>query len=282
MALKKQVKLFLILFNIFFNIIALVSWLSPVIGGEIFVWTDDEGIQHYSNVLPSSSVKDVQTYEEKYGSDTEKYNSENDGTYNKNINSENINNENDNKDSKSSKKKNQSDFSSSNSEKQHTFSGNNQHINNQNTFQVLKIYDGDSIKVEGSNLTLMLRLVGIDAPESGSGKNRKSGIRVNGQPFSSEAKEALTRIIGKKDIYIKSYGTDRYNRILGEILTSDGTLVNLEMVKLGMAEVYRGSPPKELNIKSYRNAESEAKRASRGIWSLGSNYQSPKEWRKQN
>ena len=38
-----------------------------------------------------------------------------------------------------------------------------------------------------------------------------------------------------------SYGTDRYGRTLGVVYV-DGKNVNLEMVKAGLAEVYRGKP----------------------------------------
>ena len=78
---------------------------------------------------------------------------------------------------------------------------------------------------------------------------------------------------------IKGYGLDRYNRILG-VIYLDGKNINLEMVKVGLAEVYRGNPPKGLDIEPYWKAEKEAKTAMRGMWSLGNNYISPKDWRR--
>ncbi|MBF0303586.1 MAG: thermonuclease family protein [Desulfamplus sp.] len=166
-------------------------------------------------------------------------------------------------------------------------------------FKVVQIYDGDSMKVKGGGVDFVVRLIGIDAPESGGRKSskakptskisqllgikpKKSGNSGGGQPFNKESKKALISLIGKKDIYLKSYGTDRYNRVLAEIFTDDGTLVNLEMVKFGMAEVYRGATEKGFDVAPYKKAESEAKRAEKGIWSLGSDYKSPKEWRKNN
>ncbi len=47
-----------------------------------------------------------------------------------------------------------------------------------------------------------------------------------------------------KTVDIKGYGLDRYGRILGVVFV-DGKNVNLELVKSGLAEVYRGKPPKE-------------------------------------
>ena len=68
----------------------------------------------------------------------------------------------------------------------------NKKINKTGDFQVLKIYDGDTIKVKGYNLTFKVRLVGIDTPETG-------GSSYKGQPFSYKAKNFLKKIIaGKK------------------------------------------------------------------------------------
>jgi micrococcal nuclease len=60
----------------------------------------------------------------------------------------------------------------------------------------------------------------------------------------------------------------------------DGKSINLEMVKAGLAEVYRGTPAKGQNMELYWKAEEEAKIAKRGMWVLGEKYVSPREWRK--
>ena len=51
------------------------------------------------------------------------------------------------------------------------------------------------------------------------------------------------------------------------------------MVREGLAEVYRGKPPRGLDIGPYRQAEAEARKAGHNMWSLDK-YISPKEWRK--
>jgi micrococcal nuclease len=55
-----------------------------------------------------------------------------------------------------------------------------------------------------------------------------------------------------KSSIIKEYGTDRYGRILG-LAFADGTNVNLEMVKAGLAEVYRGKHAKGVKPKNLPN-----------------------------
>lgn len=141
-------------------------------------------------------------------------------------------------------------------------------------FKVLAVYDGDSIKVKGSNLTLMVRLAGIDAPETGHGK-------IPGQPFSQKSKRRLKKLVSGQKITLKSYGIGAYNRQLAEVFTKKGVNVNLELLKAGLAEVYRGETVKGIDLGRYRKAEAAAKRGYKGIWSLGYRYQSPRAWRKQ-
>ena len=70
-----------------------------------------------------------------------------------------------------------------------------------------------------------------------------------------------------------------YGRTLGVVFV-DGKNVNLEMIKAGLAEVYRGPAAKGLDLEPYRQAEAEAKKNGIGMWSLGDKYVSPKEWRR--
>jgi len=140
-------------------------------------------------------------------------------------------------------------------------------------FKVTRVTDGDTVKVSNNDLKLTIRLVGIDAPEISKKKNQP------GQPFSRKSTKYLTNLVLNKSVEVKSYGTDRYGRTLGVVFV-DGKNVNLEMVKAGLAEVYRGRPAKGLDVKPYWNAEAEAKKTGIGMWSLGDKYISPKEWRR--
>ena len=140
-------------------------------------------------------------------------------------------------------------------------------------FSVTCVTDGDTVKVTGNDVKMIIRLVGIDAPETSKKKNEP------GQPFSRKSTKYLTSLVLNKSVEVKSYGTDRYGRTLGIVFVSEKN-VNLEMVKAGLAEVYRGQPAKGLDLKSYWNAETEAKKTGVGMWSLGDKYISPKKWRR--
>ena len=123
------------------------------------------------------------------------------------------------------------------------------------------------------HIEIVVRLVGIEAPETSKKKNEP------GQPYSRKATKHLTSLVLNKTITIKEYGNDRYGRILGVVFV-DGTNANLEMVKAGLAEVYRGKHARYFNPKIYQDAEAEAKKEKRGMWSLGDKYISPRDWRR--
>jgi len=120
---------------------------------------------------------------------------------------------------------------------------------------------------------MSIRLVGIDAPETSKKKNQP------GQPFSRKSTKYYTSLVLNKSVEVKSYGTDRYGRTLGVVFV-DGKDMNLEMVKAGLAEVYRGKPAGGFDLELYWNAEDKAKKTGIGMWSLGDKYISPREWRR--
>jgi endonuclease YncB( thermonuclease family) len=61
------------------------------------------------------------------------------------------------------------------------------------------------------NVSIKVRLVGIDAPETSTRK------REAGQPYSQQAKKYLASLALNKVVDIKEYGLDQYNCVLGEI-----------------------------------------------------------------
>ncbi len=141
-------------------------------------------------------------------------------------------------------------------------------------FKVIKVYDGDTIKVTGyNNLIMVVRFAGIDAPET---KKRNQP----GQPYGEKAANMVKSLISGKQVFLKTYGTGGYNRILAEVFTKTGLNVNLVLVRNGLAEVYRGRTPYGFNISPYLKAQASAKDERRGIWSLGSEYESPRQWRR--
>jgi endonuclease YncB( thermonuclease family) len=140
-------------------------------------------------------------------------------------------------------------------------------------FKVIRVADGDTLTILQQGQKVRVRLVGIDAPETSKSK------RDPGQPYSQKSKKHLAGLVLNKQVSVKSYGQDRYGRILGEVFLGD-TNVNLEMAAVGLAEVYRGRAPKGLGTEKYWRAEDAARSDSLNIWSLGDKYVSPRQWRR--
>jgi len=140
-------------------------------------------------------------------------------------------------------------------------------------FKVTRVYDGDTIKVARSDYATKVILVGIDAPETSKKKGEK------GQPYSQQAKKYLAELILDKTVFIRGWDIDRYNRILGVVYLNRKN-INLETIKAGLAEVYRGEPPKGFELGPYWHAEKVAREAKKGMWNQGDKYVSPKEWRR--
>jgi micrococcal nuclease len=141
-------------------------------------------------------------------------------------------------------------------------------------FKVTRVIDGDSVIAVGHDITIEVRLVGIDAPERSHKKNEP------GQPYSRQATKYLAGLVLSKTVNIKGYGQDLYNRVLG-VIYLDGKNINLEMVKVGLAEVYRGKPARGLDLGPFWDAEKEAREARKDMWKLGKEYVSPLDWRRE-
>jgi len=140
-------------------------------------------------------------------------------------------------------------------------------------FKVIGVYDGDSLTAIGHDIKIKVRLVGIDSPELKRGKHKP------GQPFGQKAKKFLARLVLNKQVFIKGYGLDYHNRILAVVYV-DKKNINLEMIKAGLSEAYRGKPAHGFDPSPYRTAEAQAKSQKRGMWSQGDKYISPRDWRR--
>lgn len=144
------------------------------------------------------------------------------------------------------------------------------------TYTVVSCNDGDTCRLKATdNTQIKVRLVGIDAPETGKKSKRK---QKEGQAGGIEAKEFLNQLVVGKTVTLRSYGADPYGRNLAEIIINNEP-ANLKMVSEGMAEVYRGKPPKGFNLQPYLTAQEEAVRSKKGIWK-NDQYESPKDFRK--
>jgi endonuclease YncB( thermonuclease family) len=72
------------------------------------------------------------------------------------------------------------------------------------SFQAARVTDGDTIRLRAGDDRLVIRLVGIDAPEVSHRKNEP------GQTFSDQATKRLASLVLNRSVEIKAHGQDRY------------------------------------------------------------------------
>lgn len=139
-------------------------------------------------------------------------------------------------------------------------------------FQVIKIYDGDTIRVRGHGAEIRVRLAGIDAPELAD----EPGERT--QPYAPEARDYLETRLLHRWVELDDEGLEGLDLYLARIQV-EGKEVNVEMLEAGLAEISCESPPPAERLDDYVAAQAKAREQSLGIWGLGTRYVSPWEWR---
>src|SRR5574339_18013 len=81
-------------------------------------------------------------------------------------------------------------------------------------------------------------LHGIDCPEKG-------------QPFGKVAKWATSALVFGRTVTIQPHDTDRYKRVVAEIVLADATHVNQKLVKDGWCWWYRKYAPDDLVLEGF-------------------------------
>ncbi len=139
---------------------------------------------------------------------------------------------------------------------------------------VERVADGDTITMITPNQTkLRIRMLGIDAPET------PKGTKFPGQTYGPEAEAYLKRLVEGKRVTVEMYGVDRYKRLLSTIFI-DRKDINLAMIEVGLAEVYRGPESGNPYKVQYQAAEEAAQAAKKGMWILRDTYESPRAYRR--
>jgi micrococcal nuclease len=115
--------------------------------------------------------------------------------------------------------------------------------------KVVSIQDGDTITILKGSEQIRIRLSGIDCPEKK-------------QAYGNVAKRFTSSLVFGKTVYVKYTGKDRYNRVLGTVFTKNGTNLNKELLKEGLAWHYKqyDSNPELARL------ENQARKARVGLW----------------
>jgi endonuclease YncB( thermonuclease family) len=125
--------------------------------------------------------------------------------------------------------------------------------------RVKNVYDGDTIVLENGQ---RIRLLGVNTPEIES-RHRDS------EPGGHAAKEWLQNQLQGQKVYLE-YDLekhDKYKRLLAHVFSTDGTHINLELLKNGLAFV-NIIPPNLRHADRFSQAQKLAENKNLGIWKL--------------
>ncbi|NLV46643.1 MAG: thermonuclease family protein [Candidatus Hydrogenedentes bacterium] len=128
--------------------------------------------------------------------------------------------------------------------------------------KVTGVADGDTIEVMRDGMPLKIRLDGIDCPESG-------------QDFGNRAKQLTSGLCFGEEVKVNVKELDRYGRSVASVILPDGTVLNEELVRKGLAWWYEQYSP---NNGILKELQEQARSERIGLWSV-SNPISPWEFR---
>ena len=119
---------------------------------------------------------------------------------------------------------------------------------------VLDVIDGDTITVKLEQAVHTVRYIGINAPE-------------RDEPWGPAATEANRNLVDGRVVFLQRdiSETDEFDRLLRYVYLPDGTFVNGELVRRGMARA-RAYPPDTTRQATLTEMEQQARAAGRGLW----------------
>lgn len=131
------------------------------------------------------------------------------------------------------------------------------------TATVVKVVDGDTVRVRIDGAEESVRLIGIDTPET----HGRGGLRECFGKEATRRTQALlpagTRVRLVRDAELR----DRYGRLLAYVYRADDDLfVNLTLAEEGYAAAYT-FPPNVAHADEFVDAAARAREADRGLWS---------------
>jgi micrococcal nuclease len=127
--------------------------------------------------------------------------------------------------------------------------------------QVVRVVDGDTIRVRVDGHTERVRYIGVDTPES-----VKPGTPV--QCFAKRASAANAALVAGRSVRLVGdvEQRDRYGRLLAYVYREpDGAFVNAELVRDGFARTMTIAP-NVAHARELADLARQARRAGRGLW----------------
>lgn len=129
-------------------------------------------------------------------------------------------------------------------------------------YKVTKVTDGDTIHIVTEGQNEIVRLIGINTPET---VDPRRTIECFGKEASDRMKEIAQGAIVRLEYDDSQALRDTYGRLLAYVYLEDGQMVNRKMVAEGYAYEYTYMTPYKYQ-KEFRQLQSLAQSAQRGLW----------------
>ena len=125
---------------------------------------------------------------------------------------------------------------------------------------VVRVVDGDTIRVGMKGRDVAVRYIGVNTPES---VDRRRPVERLGKEAAQRNRELVEgkRVQLEKDVS----ETDRFGRLLRYVYRLEGRMVNALLVEEGYARA-SSYPPDVKYQELFRRLEREAREKKRGLW----------------
>lgn len=121
--------------------------------------------------------------------------------------------------------------------------------------KVVGITDGDSIRVLHDNQEIKIRLWGIDCPEKH-------------QDYGNRAKQQTSELAFGQTVEVNEIDRDRYGRTVAMVTLPNGQVLNEELIRSGMAWVYRKYCNRKVECAQWLELQAGARDQKIGLWSM--------------
>ena len=127
-------------------------------------------------------------------------------------------------------------------------------------YKVVRVIDGDTVKIDYNGKATNVRLIGVDTPET---------VHPNKpvEAYGKEASNFTKNLLQGESVYLR-FDTDRidnFGRMLAYLYRApDGLFVNLEIVRQGYGHVYTQFPFKHIEL--FRYYGNRARVARKGLY----------------
>ena len=129
-------------------------------------------------------------------------------------------------------------------------------------YKVVRIIDGDTVKIDYRGKATNVRLIGVDTPET---VHPSKSVEVYGK----EASDFTKNLLLGESVYLRfdTDRTDTFGRLLAYLYRApDGLFVNLEIVRQGYGHVYTQFPFKHMEL--FRYYGNRARTAGKGLYGV--------------